>query len=91
MIRIHNSFDFFLLFNVHILSPVVIYLFQLFINNEWHKSKSGKTFGSINPTTEQNVAEIQCAGKEDVDIAVQAARTAFKLVEPPVDIYTHRI
>lgn len=53
---------------------------QLFINNEWHKSKSGKTFATINPTTEQPIAEIQAAGKEDIDIAVHAARQAFKWV-----------
>lgn len=51
---------------------------QLFINNEWHKSKTGKTFGTINPTTEQKIAEIQAGGKEDIDIAVKAARQAFK-------------
>jgi len=51
---------------------------QLFINNEWHKSKSGKTFATINPTTEQTIAEIQGGDKEDIDIAVQAARSAFK-------------
>lgn len=53
-------------------------LLQLFINNEWHKSKSGKTFATINPTTEQPIAEVQAAGKEDIDIAVHAARQAFK-------------
>ncbi|XP_067627404.1 aldehyde dehydrogenase, mitochondrial [Eurosta solidaginis] len=58
-------------------NPDILYT-GLFINNEWHKSKTGKTFGSINPATEKTVAEIQCAGKEDVDIAVQAARNAFK-------------
>lgn len=63
------------------INPEILYT-GLFINNEWHKSKSGKTFGSINPTTEQNVAEIQCAEKEDVDIAVKAARTAFKVGSP---------
>ncbi|XP_017478932.1 PREDICTED: aldehyde dehydrogenase, mitochondrial-like [Rhagoletis zephyria] len=62
-------------------NPDVLYT-GLFINNEWHKSKSGKTFPSINPTTEKQVAEIQCAGKEDVDIAVQAARNAFKTGSP---------
>lgn len=54
--------------------------FQLFINNEWHKSKSGKTFETINPATEKCIADIQCAGKEDVELAVKAARNAFKYV-----------
>ncbi|KAM8714740.1 hypothetical protein ACLKA7_001148 [Drosophila subpalustris] len=62
-------------------SPDVLYT-GLFINNEWHKSKSGNTFGTINPTTEQTIAEVQSAGKEDVDFAVKAARQAFKLGSP---------
>lgn len=52
--------------------------FQLFINNEWYKSKSGEIFPTINPTNGQAIAQIQAAGKEDVDIAVAAARQAFK-------------
>ncbi|XP_037950647.1 aldehyde dehydrogenase, mitochondrial-like [Teleopsis dalmanni] len=62
-------------------NPEILYT-GIFINNEWHRSKSGKTFPSVNPTTAQNIAEIQCAGKEDIDIAVQAARNAFKLGSP---------
>lgn len=54
--------------------------FQVFINNEWHKSKSGKTFETINPTTEESIAEIQCGEKEDIELAVKAARDAFKWV-----------
>lgn len=57
---------------------ILSHLLQLFINNEWHKSKSGKTFATINPSTEQTIAEVQAAGKEDIDIAVHAARHAFK-------------
>ena len=53
-------------------------IFQLFINNEWHKSKSGKVFDTINPTTGQVISQIQEADKEDVDLAVSAAKTAFK-------------
>lgn len=53
-------------------------VFKLFINNEWHKSKSGKIFPTVNPTTGQVIAEIQEANKQDVDIAVAAARDAFK-------------
>lgn len=60
---------------------ILSHLLQLFINNEWHKSKSGKTFATINPSTEQTIAEVQAAGKEDIDIAVHAARQAFKWVE----------
>ncbi|BFF93675.1 aldehyde dehydrogenase mitochondrial [Drosophila madeirensis] len=62
-------------------NPEVLYT-GLFINNEWHKSKSGKTFETINPTTEQCIAEIQGGDKEDIDIAVKAARSAFQLGSP---------
>lgn len=64
-----------------VLCFILSHLLQLFINNEWHKSKSGKTFATINPSTEQTIAEVQAAGKEDIDIAVQAARQAFKWVK----------
>jgi len=51
---------------------------RLFINNEYVAAKSGKTFKSINPRTEDVIAEMQEAGQEDVDIAVAAATKAFK-------------
>ncbi|OCK85198.1 aldehyde dehydrogenase-like protein [Lepidopterella palustris CBS 459.81] len=50
----------------------------LFINNEWVKSKSGEKITSINPTDEEEIASVYAAGPEDVDIAVAAARKAFK-------------
>ena len=50
----------------------------LFINNEFIKAKSGKTFDAINPATGKVICEVQEAGDEDVDIAVAAARTAFE-------------
>jgi len=62
-------------------TPDILYT-GLFINNEWHKSKSGKNFPTVNPTTGQVIAEIQEANKQDVDIAVAAARNAFKLGSP---------
>lgn len=55
---------------------------QLFINNEWHKAGSGKTFNSVNPTNEQVIAEVQESSKADVDKAVAAAKLAFKLGSP---------
>lgn len=50
---------------------------QLFINNEWHKSNSGETFETVNPTYGQVIAEVQRGGKKDIDLAVQAANEAF--------------
>ncbi|KAH8388972.1 hypothetical protein KR215_009094 [Drosophila sulfurigaster] len=55
---------------------------DIFINNEWQKSKSGKSFESINPATEEPIAEVQCGCKEDVELAVKAARQAFKWGSP---------
>ncbi|XP_002132249.3 aldehyde dehydrogenase, mitochondrial-like [Drosophila pseudoobscura] len=62
-------------------SPKVCFS-EIFINNEWHKSKSGKTFKTINPTTEETIAEVQEGDKEDIEMAVKAARSAFKLGAP---------
>lgn len=50
----------------------------LFINNEFVKSKSGKTLDSINPSTGEVNGSVYAAEEEDVDIAVKAARAAFK-------------
>ncbi|KAF1841656.1 aldehyde dehydrogenase-like protein [Cucurbitaria berberidis CBS 394.84] len=53
----------------------------LFINNEFVKSKSGETITSINPSDESEIASVYAAGPEDVDLAVAAARKAFKSPE----------
>lgn len=50
----------------------------LFINNEWVKPQKGGTITSINPTDEKEIATVYAATGEDVDIAVKAARAAFK-------------
>lgn len=51
---------------------------QLFINNEFVDSKSGKTFPTCNPATEEVIAQVQEANEADVDLAVDAACDAFK-------------
>lgn len=51
---------------------------QIFINNEWFKSSSGKTFPTVNPATGEEIAQIQQGSPADVDKAVKAARNAFK-------------
>ncbi|KAG7300230.1 Aldehyde dehydrogenase-mitochondrial [Plutella xylostella] len=61
--------------------PEILYT-GLFINNEWVKSSDNKTFVTENPTTGEPIAEVQQAGKADVDRAVQAAKDAFKLGSP---------
>ncbi|KAK7467893.1 hypothetical protein BaRGS_00036868 [Batillaria attramentaria] len=55
---------------------------QIFINNEWRNSASGKTFPTINPATEQVICNIQEGDKADVDAAVAAARSAFAVGAP---------
>jgi len=52
---------------------------QIFINNEWVNSVSGKTFPTFDPSTGEKIADIQEGDKADVDKAVIAAREAFKL------------
>lgn len=52
---------------------------QLFINNQFVNSKSGKTFATVNPATGEKIADIQEGYKEDIDAAVAAAKEAFKL------------
>lgn len=50
---------------------------RLYINGEFVKAKSGKTFDVINPSTEKHSATVEEAGVEDVDDAVAAAKAAF--------------
>uniref|UniRef100_H2YC02 aldehyde dehydrogenase (NAD(+)) n=1 Tax=Ciona savignyi TaxID=51511 RepID=H2YC02_CIOSA len=64
-----------------ILKPKIEFT-QIFINNEWRNSVSGKTFPTINPCTEEKICDIQEGDKADVDIAVKAAQEAFKLGSP---------
>lgn len=56
--------------------------FQIFIDNEWHRSKSGKTFPTVNPATTETIAEVQEGDAADIDVAVNAAAKAFKLGSP---------
>uniref|UniRef100_A0A670Y4D8 Aldehyde dehydrogenase domain-containing protein n=1 Tax=Pseudonaja textilis TaxID=8673 RepID=A0A670Y4D8_PSETE len=51
---------------------------KIFINNEWHESKSGKKFPTFNPTTAEKICEIEEGDKPDIDKAVEAAKTAFQ-------------
>ncbi|KAL4374844.1 hypothetical protein S245_017490 [Arachis hypogaea] len=50
---------------------------NLFINGEFVDSVSGKRFETVDPRTEEVITEIAEATKEDIDIAVKAARQAF--------------
>ncbi|KAL9324563.1 hypothetical protein ACSQ67_009420 [Phaseolus vulgaris] len=50
---------------------------KLFINGQFVHSLSGKEFETIDPRTEEVIAKIAEGGKEDIDVAVKAARVAF--------------
>ncbi|CAB3405628.1 unnamed protein product [Caenorhabditis bovis] len=60
------------------LSNIVPQYTQLFINNEFVDAKSGKTFETINPANEKVIARVAEGDKADVDIAVKAAKNAFR-------------
>jgi aldehyde dehydrogenase (NAD+) len=49
----------------------------LLIGGRWVEPASGKRFKTINPATEEVLAEVAEAGEEDVDAAVRAARAAY--------------
>ncbi|CAG2115919.1 unnamed protein product [Medioppia subpectinata] len=51
---------------------------QLFINNEFVNSVSGKTFETFNPTNGKAITSVQEGDKADIDKAVAAARHAFR-------------
>src|SRR3989338_11590908 len=51
---------------------------KMLINGEFVESLSGKTFDTINPATEELIVKVYEADKEDINRAVNAARTAFE-------------
>lgn len=62
-------------------NPTIQYT-KLFINNEFVDSVSGKTFSTSNPVTEEKICDVAEGDKADVNKAVEAAKTAFKLGSP---------
>lgn len=56
--------------------PAIKYT-KLFINGHFTDSLSGKTFETIDPRSGEAIAKIAEGDKEDVDLAVKAAREAF--------------
>ena len=51
--------------------------YKLFIGGEWVDSVGGETEPDINPATEQTIAEVAVATREDADRAVAAAQKAY--------------
>jgi aldehyde dehydrogenase (NAD+) len=54
--------------------------YDLFIDGKWIKPSNNRYFDTINPATEEKLAEIAWATEDDVDLAVMAARKAYKEV-----------
>ncbi|HEV7964002.1 MAG TPA: aldehyde dehydrogenase family protein, partial [Actinoplanes sp.] len=52
--------------------------YGLFIDGSFEPSKGGGVFKTVNPASEEVLAEVSAAGEEDVDRAVAAARRAFE-------------
>lgn len=58
--------------------------YGLFIDGKFVDSKDGSAFKSINPASEETLAEVTAAGEADVDAAVAAARRAYQKVWGPM-------
>src|SRR6266404_3755845 len=59
------------------MAPAKVY--KNYIGGEWVESRTGKTFENLNPADTRDVVGIfQASGKEDVDDAVSAAKTAYE-------------
>ena len=52
--------------------------YELFIGGAWRAPESKAYFDTINPATEEKLAEVADASAKDVDLAVQAARTGYE-------------
>ncbi|CAF4115318.1 unnamed protein product [Rotaria sordida] len=61
------------------INQIVIKYTQIFINNEWHKATNGKTFSLINPSTGEEICQVEEGIRADVDKAVEGAQTAFDI------------
>src|SRR5215208_6117116 len=51
--------------------------YKLWINGQWQDTQGGSLMSIEDPTTGKEIAEVINASREDVDRAVQAAKTAF--------------
>ena len=49
---------------------------KLYIDGQFVTARSGKTFTSIDPSTEQVIAHVSEAGAEDIGLAVASAHYA---------------
>ena len=52
--------------------------FGWYIGGRWVEPKAGERFDTVNPASGKAIAQVSQAGADDVDLAVRAARKAFK-------------
>lgn len=62
----------------HSLSQTITLRHQAYINGTFRPALSGETFESVNPSTEQTLAEVASCDTGDVELAVTSAREAFR-------------
>ncbi len=60
-----------------IVEPQVV-TYKQYIDGEWTDAAGGETYEVVNPSNEEVIAAVPSGGKEDVDLAVAAARRAFE-------------
>jgi aldehyde dehydrogenase (NAD+) len=58
--------------------------YGLFVNGEFTPAAGGRTFTTVNPASEEPLAEVALAGDADVDRAVRAARAAHEKAWGPM-------
>ena len=52
--------------------------YQHYINGEWIDSTGNELIAVVNPATEEVIGEISAANKDDIDLAVEAAKSAYE-------------
>ena len=60
------------------IAPPTVRQTQCFIGGQWVPAQSGKTFDTINPATEEPIAQVAEGDAADVNLAVEAARNALE-------------
>ena len=61
---------------------------KLFMNNQFVEAVSGKTFATVDPSDETEIAQIAEGDQADIDKAVKAARKAFEIGKNTVYVWT---
>ncbi len=59
------------------ITPPKVRQTNMLVGGKWMESRSGKRFPTVNPVTEQVIADVAEGDAADVDAAVKAARAAF--------------